>query len=81
MSDKPGAIPQIFILKAPDGGETVIARTVISSPEDRVYPGAILFFRDHGGLHQAWEVSDITSRADADGGGYVVSVELLGPDA
>lgn len=78
MSDRPGMIPQIFILKAPDGGETVLARTVISNSEERVFVGAILFFHDHGGLHLAWEVVDIASRADADGGGYVVSVEFLG---
>lgn len=79
MADGPGVIPQVFILRAPDGGETVIANTVISDPKECVYVGAIIFFRDQGGLRQAFEVSEITSRADAEGGGFVVRVERFGP--
>lgn len=81
MNDRSRAIPQIFILKASDGGETVIAHSVISDPEELVYLGAIVFFRDLGGLRQAFEVSDIISRADADGGGYVVRMVPLHPVA
>ena len=78
MSDKPVGIPQIFVLRAPDGGESVIAKTVISDPKECMYVGAIIFFRDQGGLRQAFEVSEIMSRADADGGGFVVRVEPFG---